>query len=617
MPLPDYVKKAVENDSHMAQGLPDYVKAAVGGNTRNRYADAKPQGTLTPAAPTVGGNVLGVGETAATIATAALAGPISGIAGLATSFVHGPESGSRVVEDVQRGLTYKPRTEPGQDILGGVAETLQPVGAAISGVEKWLGDFAFDLTGSPEVAALAATVPTAIGEIIGLKGLKAVRRGTQLIDADGSPTRVLRQALNKEGLDYDLMSPEVKRLIPSTADPTNLPGGNSVRPEVENIIKNQIKDGARDDALAPLKVKAGKVIADKRANAAIKQGFSPGFVQSVKTSNQATKAKMLKMTAIMRKIKKQERIGLDIRPTDVVGDSVTDRIKFIKDKAYTARRELDTIARNELGGKSIDTTPVIETLTESLADLDVILTPGPKGVPTPQYKTSLISKDRSSRRVITDLIDLMAEGGAPDALRFHKLKRQLDIMIDFNKKSAMGLTDAGKKVLKKVRKSLNDSIRDVSPDYARVNDVLSESLTTMGDLDKAVGTIDLFGEGANKAIGQKMRALLSNQQGRIKLENSLDQLEGAVKNLGGKFDDDIKDLVMFADGLDSKFGTVAKTSLAGQTEQAINRAVTMSPKTTVVEAVGKVIGGAAEKVRGVNDFNAFESVENLLRRHNM
>lgn len=556
--------------------------------------------------------IKGIPETAATIATGVVAEPIAGLAGIVGSVLPGETGqGAEFVEKTREALTFKPISEPGKQTLGKLGEVLAPVGEVIEKVETGLGDFAFDLTGSPTVAAAAASTPTIVGELIGLKGLNKITKGTKLLDKAGRPTKILRKALDKEGLDFDLLNSEVRKSIPETARPGII---KPVRREVENVIKGQIESGARDDILATIKIKGGNVVNDKAGSAAVKQGFTPGFVQSIKTSSAATRAKMLKMTRTMKKIKKQERFALDSRPSDVVGDSVTERIKFIRDRADTARLELDKIARKDLPGLDVDSGEVISTMESSLDDLDIKLITDAKGRTKPDFKGSLIAKDRSSRRVITDLIDILGDGETPDALKMHKVKRQIDIMIDFNKKSAIGLSNAGKKVLKDVRRSINDSIRGESAAYANVNDILSESLTALGDLDDAVGTIDVFGKGANKAIGQKMRALLSNQQGRIKLENSLDQIESAAKNLGGNFSDDIKDLVIFADGLDSKFGTVAKTSLAGQTEQAITRAASVSPKATIVEGVASKIGAGAEKLRGINDFNAFEAIEGLLTK---
>lgn len=551
-------------------------------------------------------------EPLVTLGTSMVAEPVAGFAGIAGSALPGKEGqGADWVEATRKALTYTPETEQAQKSLTEFGKLIEPAGKVFTATEKALGDFAYDVTGSPTIAAAAATTPTAILELLSLKGLKDLAPGTRLIDDAGRPTKVLRRELDKKGLNFESLTPEVKEAIPSQVDPSLIPGGKPASRAVEDVLVKQIEAGAKEDALAGLKVEGGKLVTDQVGTEAIKQGFRPGTIQAIKTSDSTTKSMMREMLNKMRAIKKNERLGLEMRPTDVVGNALTDRIKFISKKADEARKELDGIAKTELAGQAVDTDLIFNALDDGLSDLNVRIVEDAAGVPKVEYSGSLVSKDRSSKRVINDLVDLLGEREI-DARRAHDLKRQLDIMIDFNKKSAMGLSDAGKKVLKKVRRALNDSIREVNPDYARVNDTLSTSLDALGSLDEAVGTIDIFGKGAEKAIGQKLRALLSNQQGRIRLENAIENIEVATSSLGGSFGGDIKDLVMFADALDDKFGTVAKTSFAGQVEQAVSQA-TASPKAAVAGAVTKKVGSGLEKLRGINDFNAFESLDKLLQ----
>jgi len=486
---------------------------------------------------------------------------------------------------------------------------LQYVGGELEAARKGLGELGYEAAG-PVGGAIAEAAPEAIMSYFGIKGLRTIPSGTRLLDEAGQPTKALRKALDKQGLVYDELTPEAKAAIPPIADSSLGLGANVPKGVSEEALKEQIKSGGRSDALAPLRVSGDKVVIDKIGKESVRQGIEPGVVQMVKTATPETKARMAQMLNRMRAIKKSAREARN-RPSDIVGDSLTTRIKFIRDKADTARKKLDEIARIKLKGKQIDTGRITNTLESSLNDLDVQLDYS-GGIPKPVYEGSLISKDKTSQRIINDLIDLMAEKQVPDALRAHKLKRQLDILIDFNKKSAEGLTDAGKKVLKSVRHELNQSIRAVDKDYANVNDTLSQSLDAFDQLDNAVGTIDIFGERSDAALGTRLRTLTSNYASRQKLENALDAIDNTVKNLGGIFNDDLYDLNMFANELDRRFGAVAKTSLAGQVEQATARAVREGPTRSMWEKGAEVAGKAAEKARGINDFNAFESLDALI-----
>jgi len=70
---------------------------------------------------------------------------------------------------------------------------------------------------------------------------------------------------------------------------------------------------------------------------------------------------------------------------------------------------------------------------------------------------------------------------------------------------------------------------------------------------------------------------------------------------------------MFSDALDDKFGTLAKTSFAGQTEQGVKQAMEQGATRAAFQKGAEIVGKGAEKLRGVNEFNAFESMIDLLK----
>ena len=540
-----------------------------------------------------GDDVIGAGETALSMATGATGGVfgqfVGTMKGIADEVMSGEFGTSEAADRIEKKamamgglLTFTPRTEAGRKQIEAIGDVLgQAVPLA-------------GLTGEMTAIARMAKLP--------------VRKGTRLIDKQGKPTLALEKALDKKGLVFDSLAPEAKAVIPEVA-------GRPLKGTAMDVVREQIKTGATDDSLAVLRVVGDKVKADPLGIEAVRQGFEPGFVSAVKAANPETKAGMKNMLGIMRQIKTNRRRALDTRMTDVTGDAFTSRINFIRDKANEARIDLNKIARVELHGKDINTGPVVQRLTEALDDLDINLVDLSSGKPRPIFKGSMISKDRGSQRVITDLIDLMAEGGKPDALRFHKLKRQLDNMIDFKKKSAGGLSDAGRNVLKNIRSALNESIREVSPRYAKVNDTLSSSLTALDDFQRVSGSlVDVFGPNANKAVGQELRGIMSNRKSRVKLENAVDQMNAVASDLGGVFPDDIKSLAMFANMIEDRFGAVAQTSFKGEIESAIKATGQLGIKATAFQqGIGKVASGA-EKLRGVNDFNAFKAMQDILNQ---
>ena len=125
---------------------------------------------------TIGDSVVGGLETVANIGSGIIAEPLAGLAGVAQSLNPFAEegAGAQAVSDVKETLTYKPRGDASKGQLKAIGETLAPVGEALSDTEKFLGDSTLKITGSPALAALAHTLPSAALELIGVKGARGV-----------------------------------------------------------------------------------------------------------------------------------------------------------------------------------------------------------------------------------------------------------------------------------------------------------------------------------------------------------------------------------------------------------------------------------------------------------
>lgn len=144
----------------------------------------------------------GIIEPAAALISGAIAEPLAGLAGIASSAGRAigldVPTGGEAVEATREALTFQPRTESGQESIQAVGEALAPVGEALSGAEDFLGDKTFEITGSPALAAAAKTIPTALGEILGVafgKGAVKASQRTRRAAAQGKITRELSDAV--------------------------------------------------------------------------------------------------------------------------------------------------------------------------------------------------------------------------------------------------------------------------------------------------------------------------------------------------------------------------------------------------------------------------------------
>lgn len=562
---------------------------------------------------TVGDMLAGAGETALTLGTGATSGVVGAIGGTARGFAREISNGefgsqdaaSRIAQSSMKGmeaLTYAPRTEAGQDYTQATGQALAPLAA--------FGPMAGEMTALAsgiKQAAPALRDLSKVGTKEAPNRMPLFRAPPQLVDDFGQMTPAFEKALKKQGVDLINVADDIKRL------PQDISPERAARELV--TLKLQMKD--RDGYLATKRLLPGGVVADDSlAQEAVKQGFREGDVQAIKVASQGTRQGMRKMLNIKRAIYGDERKGLDMRPADVIGEAAVKRIEHIRNTANQARIELDRIATKELAGKQINVDKIPNNLMAELKALDVDLDTSTIP-PKPNYAGSMIAKDRAAQKVINDVIDLLSEKKTPDALRAHKLKRQLDTMIDYRKNAPGGLTASGQNIVKSVRRSLNEAIREVSEEYGNVNDTLRKSLDAFDDFQGAMGkSIDMFSPDANKAIGQDLRGLMSNRKTRVNLDAALTKIDDTAVELGGQFNDDIRALVMFDKTLDEKFGNTARRGFAGEVESATARGIDIATGGTagVMKAGVDFVKGEINKRRNINDHQAFKTLDQLIMR---
>lgn len=117
-------------------------------------------------------------DAVATMASGMVAEPVSGLAGgVGTALTGDPNVGADIVNRTQQMLTREPVTNQGGQYLENVGTVMEPIANAFEGVSRGAGDVVYDVTGSPVAAAAAYSAPTAMLELMGLKGARAAGAG--------------------------------------------------------------------------------------------------------------------------------------------------------------------------------------------------------------------------------------------------------------------------------------------------------------------------------------------------------------------------------------------------------------------------------------------------------
>jgi len=542
----------------------------------------------------------GIAETAAAIGSQAPAFIGGGLVGIPVQLAESlglvePGTAAQTVESVTDGLTYEPKTQTGQAKLKKFSQGVQnvaesPLVAPVvegaqtlkSGVQSATGALAE--AGAPASAAIAEGVALGLPDMIGVAtGGLGVKRGLEAI-----PQSQRKQSISR-------------RIIEGTGDTDT------------SIYKTADFDPEDVPAIVDGEKRPPRIKIDPLANNAIKQGFDEGFVAAVKSSGKQDKTKMLQMLDVLKKGMRNKRFKMTNRPSDIAGESMLDRVAVVRDANKAAGKNLDAQA-NKLKGQEVDFLPPIQEFISNLDDMGIQVSPRKGGVDI-DFKGSDIEGLDGIERFVKRVVNRMAVGKSPDAYDVHRLKRYIDAQVTYGK-AEEGLSGSIAQNVKSLRAGLDKALDDTFPEYNKVNTEYAETIQLLNNIQDSAGNkLDLSGGNADKALGVKLKGLMSNNQSRINLLDSIEELEAVSRKYGYKSDDDLMNLTMFAQELDKRFKPVAETSFQGQIIQGIEGAMqdTAKGRRSMLDLAIDATTGAARKARGISDDTAIASMEKLLR----
>jgi hypothetical protein len=102
-----------------------------------------------------------------------------------------------------------------------------------------------------------------------------------------------------------------------------------------------------------------KIIPDQLAENYIRQGGKPGVVAAIKAGSDADRRAALQMVDVYKAGKTDEKKRALLRPTDVIGRTIDERVKFLVDSAKKSGEEIDSIAKGVMKKQPVDYQPAI------------------------------------------------------------------------------------------------------------------------------------------------------------------------------------------------------------------------------------------------------------------
>jgi hypothetical protein len=391
--------------------------------------------------------------------------------------------------------------------------------------------------------------------------------------------------------------------------------GEKISPENQRIIKSQLAQTPDAVDLVNVRLSGTQVVPDNEAVSAIKQGWKDGAVASIKAASDKDRSAMRKMLNIFKMGEKSEKFRAMNRPADILGDTVQARVDFLTDANKKAGTAIDNIAQTRLRGQAVNYDPAINSFLDDLSSIGVKVELDENGVAKAILQGSDIQGDKAAQRTLNAVLERLSATNAPDAYGVHTAKRFIDTQVNYGKKNlANPLTAQAERILKNLRRNLNQSLGETFPDYRAANEKYADTITALDDLQRAAGTqIDLESPNANKALGTAMRKLTSNYGTRANLIDSLDQANQVASKYGMKLEDDVVNQLIFANELDRMFGAAAQTSLKGQVAEAMQTGLDIA-RGNAAQRAFDLLAEKAQNLRGVNKENAIKAMEEILKR---
>lgn len=369
-------------------------------------------------------------------------------------------------------------------------------------------------------------------------------------------------------------------------------------------LMERLAANPRDPDLARFEVVSGKPSKTARLKDAVKQFGDPAPIAVIKASGQQDKAAYKKMVEIIQKGKKDPLFSDRFRVGDVVGDSLRNRVVATKKLLETSGKQIDNIVKTKLKGKTVDVSSAKAQFKEALDNLRVGYDPDTGGVTF--SGSALEGAGGTAARDLVKRMALRLKDDVISAEDAHFAKRLIDQKTAFGTKDS-GLSGEIDRAIKGLRSSINQSLRDAFPDYAKANQKYSDSINAIDAIQDAAGSkLDLD---SVEALGKKARSFTSNNDSRARLLDALDTLQGNLEKYGVTFKDDILAQANIANALEARFKTQGATTLQSEVGKAVEGVVDKGVTRLAIEKAAKAAG---ETVGGVSDEKALESLLKIL-----
>ena len=543
------------------------------------------------------------------------------------------------VESILSSVSYEPKTKTAQDINSAIESISKAAMKAPSMLYASLGTAKGLLTGEEKEAMLANSemdreafssdpfrtiggdVLDATGSVEAATGVSTGLFAMSMMLGANSPRQIA--ALNK--LSDAKKAEKIKefqvQVINNNLDPlseldptTKLVQYDKSSKNLKTISPWQL---ANETEISPVqRAELGAFITkNKPAQDAINSGLSEANVALFGGLSPTDSAAALKMMQVVKGSKKSPLFAGKNRTTDIVGKGIVERYRFLKATNLKSGRKLRQVIKRDAK------TPVvfdsaISKFQKDLNEEGITINQSPEGIAV-DYGSSALGESVEATKLINGIVKRLASKGGQTLQEGHFLKKYIDENSGLQKVSE-GLTNNSKRIIGNLRRNVNLSLRQASPDYKAANIAFSDTIEVMGDLQKLAGkSIDLDGANSRSSLGTAFRGMLSNRQSRQAQVDLIGKMDKVSGKYGATFNDSIYNQMIVASKLEDSFGLAPANSFQGQTRSGVGGGIldmTVNPNMAAARAGAGILDRVLSKSKGKTEQAAIEAVEKMLKQ---
>ena len=439
----------------------------------------------------------------------------------------------QVLNNVKEILTYEPRGTNEDASIQQLAEKLEPLKPVIESIDVFTSraaDKGVDLTGSPAVGAFIKTIPTMVGEMLGVGALTKTKAAL--------PNLAFKNP-------KDARKVLAESILSDSPDTQNIGKAISSR---GNIIDNKTTN------------RAFKVL-DKSFG----EETAREVVSVMENTSLATKKRVNKMLDGVKAGKINPLTKQRFSPIDVVGDAIIDRAQDINRLNKRASKRIGNVV-DKLASTKVDISSPVDVFVTKLNKMGVTFTKGDDGWITPDFSRSDFSG--GSKEEMTKLINKLSNSkqGFKDA---HNLKKTIRKNIDYNELGTGKVDTDSEALLTSLSRDIDGILDATSPVYELANIDFSKTVGLKKSFNKLAGKdldgsqIDIFDTTSSEMLGNKARRITSNAPSGVVINKLIKDTDEVLREFNVNYKDDIEALSWMANNISNSFKLAKPNALKG------------------------------------------------------